>query len=210
MPRIAEPRAPAKPTSSEQRARHLRILRAAARIGARHGLDGVQMHDVAKAAGVAIATLYRYFPSKTHLFTAMLAEEVERAGERLPPAAPGASPEEAVAEALVGVGQHLLCQPELAAAMMRSMSAADAATVVDAGRVDAALRRIVLRRLGVVDPTATDLTLVRLLLQCWYGALQSSLNRRTSVTDLEGDILTACRLLLAARSNKAAADVRTR
>ena len=39
------------------------------------------MHDVAKDAGVAIATLYRYFPSKTHLFTALMGAQVERLAE---------------------------------------------------------------------------------------------------------------------------------
>lgn len=204
MPRIAEVRAPAEPSSPEQRARHLRILRAAARMGAEKGLERVQMHEVAKEAGVAIATLYRYFPSKTHLFTAVLAEQVDRFGESLPQPKPGMTPEDAVGEVLVLASRRLLRRPALATAMLQSASSANAAAVADVGRIDRMFRQIVLRTLGVAEPTVTDVTLIRLLMQCWYGVLQTSLNGRASVTDTEGDIRIACRLLLAPRSNAAA------
>nr|WP_239005053.1 helix-turn-helix domain-containing protein [Mycolicibacterium sp. CBMA 360] len=36
------------------------------------------MNEVARAAGVALGTLYRYFPSKTHLFVGLMAERVDR------------------------------------------------------------------------------------------------------------------------------------
>ncbi|GAB3136342.1 TetR family transcriptional regulator [Microbispora hainanensis] len=204
MPRIAEARAPAEPSSPEQRARHLRILRAAARMGAEKGLERVQMHEVAKEAGVAIATLYRYFPSKTHLFTAVLAEQVDRFGESLPQPKPGMTPEDAVGEVLVLASRQLLRRPALAIAMLQSASSANAAAVADVGRIDRMFRKIVLRTLGVAEPTVTDVTLIRLLMQCWYGVLQTSLNGRASVTDTESDIRIACRLLLAPRSNAAA------
>jgi len=207
VPRIAEVRASAEPSSPEQRARHLRILRAAARLGAEKGLERVQMHEVAKEAGVAIATLYRYFPSKTHLFTAVLAEQVDRFGESLPRPEPGMTPEDAVGEVLVLASRRLLRRPALATAMLQSASAANAAAVADVGRIDRTFRKIVLRTLGVAEPTVTDVTLIRLLMQCWYGVLQMSLNGRASVTDTESDIRIACRLLLAPRSNAAAGPV---
>jgi AcrR family transcriptional regulator len=207
VPRIAEVRASAEPSSPEQRARHLRILRAAARLGAEKGLERVQMHEVAKEAGVAIATLYRYFPSKTHLFTAVLAEQVDRFGESLPRPEPGMTPEDAVGEVLVLASRRLLRRPALATAMLQSASAANAAAVADVGRIDRTFRKIVLRTLGVAEPTVTDVTLIRLLMQCWYGVLQMSLNGRASITDTESDIRIACRLLLAPRSNAAAGPV---
>lgn len=201
MPRVAEIRAPAEANSPEQRARNLRILRAAARIGADKGLDGVQMVEVAKVAGVAIATLYRYFPSKTHLFTAVMAEQVDRFSEKAPRPKPGTSPENAVADLLVLASRRLLRRPKLAIAMLQSANAANAAAVADTGRIDATFRDIVLRTLGIDEPMATDITLVRLLMQCWYGVLQSSLNGRMSLPDMEGDIRIACQLLLASCSS---------
>ncbi|MFC0862108.1 TetR family transcriptional regulator [Sphaerimonospora cavernae] len=201
MPRIAEARPPAEPSSPEQRARHVRILRAASHMAAERGLERVQMHEVAKAAGVAIGTLYRYFPSKTHLFTAVLAEQVDRFSESAPRPRPGTSPEDAVGELLVNASRQLLRRPALATAMLQSANAANAAAVADAGRIDNTFRDVVLRTLGIETPTAMDVTLVRLLMQCWYGVLQMSLNGRMAISDMESDVRLASRLLLAPRSN---------
>lgn len=179
----------------------MRILRAAAHFGAEKGLERVQMHEVAKEAGVAIGTLYRYFPSKTHLFTAVMAEQIEHLDGSAPNTAPGTSPEDAVADLLVFASRQLLCKPTLASAMLQSANAANAAMVTDAGRIDTRFHSLLLRTLGLEEPTAHDVTLVRLLVQCWYGVLQSSLNGRVSMPDAENDIRVACRLLLVPRSN---------
>ncbi|MGW4094751.1 TetR/AcrR family transcriptional regulator [Nocardia sp. NPDC004750] len=65
--RIARPKC-AVNASTRRRA----ILRAAARLGSERGLEHVQMSDVAASAGVALGTLYRYYPSKHHLFSGLL------------------------------------------------------------------------------------------------------------------------------------------
>ncbi len=81
MPRVAEARDAAEPSSAEQRARFARMLDAAAQLGAEKDLERVQMHEVAKLAGVAIGTLYRYFPSKTHLFVAVMVDQIDQMSE---------------------------------------------------------------------------------------------------------------------------------
>lgn len=92
MPRVAENRPAAEPQSPGQKARYARILSVTARLGAERGLEHVQMHDVAKEAGVAIATLYRYFPSKTHLFTAIMSAQVDHMGDDSPEIRAAAAP----------------------------------------------------------------------------------------------------------------------
>lgn len=202
MPRIAEARTAAEPSSPGQVERRGRILRAAAHIGAEKGLERVQMHEVAKDAGVAIGTLYRYFPSKTHLFTAVMADQVERFDERTRSAPqPAGEPAEAVAQVLVSASRELLRRPTLAVAMLHSSNTANAATVPDVGRIDRTFRDLILRVLGIRTPTAQDMTLVRLLLQLWYGVLQASLNARVSMVDAESDIRMGAKLVLAPRSN---------
>lgn len=54
-------------------ARRERILTVALELASRGGYEEVQMRDVAERAGVALGTLYRYFPSKVHLLAAALA-----------------------------------------------------------------------------------------------------------------------------------------
>ncbi|MBE1530821.1 TetR family transcriptional regulator [Actinomadura algeriensis] len=201
MARIASARLSAEPSSPEQHDRRQRILRAAMRIGGEKPLERVQMHEVAKAAGVAIGTLYRYFPSKVHLFTAVMAAQVDRFGEAVRPPAPGTDPEDAVADLLVAASRTLLAQPLLSASMLQAANSANAATVVDTARIDTTFNEFVLMAIGIDVPTAQDVRLVRLLMQCWYGVLQMSLNGRASMADVESDIRMACRLLLAPRSN---------
>jgi AcrR family transcriptional regulator len=197
VPRIAEAREAAAPSSPSQKARYRRILRTAADLAARNGLERVQMHEVAKNAGVAIGTLYRYFPSKTHLFTAVMGEQVDWLFERTSGPRPGEDPVESVYQLLVTASRHLLRQPTLAAALFTSANSAHAARIPEAGRIDRRTRDLLLHAFGVENPTAQESTAVWLLIQCWYGLLLSSLNGRTSLPDAEADLRVACRLLLA-------------
>ncbi|MFC5745662.1 TetR/AcrR family transcriptional regulator [Actinomadura rugatobispora] len=57
-----------------QRARWQRIVEAAGRVLAEQDYDDIQIRDVAEAADVARATLYRYFSSKEHLYACVLHE----------------------------------------------------------------------------------------------------------------------------------------
>ncbi|MGW5861180.1 TetR family transcriptional regulator [Streptomyces sp. NPDC055239] len=197
MPRIAEARAGAEPSSPRQHARRRRILKSAAAIAAETGLDRVQMHEVAKSSGVAIATLYRYFPSKTHLFTAVMADQIEEYGARLPGREPESPPRDAVFAALAGATRNLLRKPELATAMIQSANAARATTVPDLARVDTGFQDLLLKAWGVAEPTERHLSRIRLLTLLWYGVLQSRLNERSSPAEADADLRMACELLLA-------------
>ena len=196
MPRVAEGRPPALPSSPGQKDRYRRILRAAAEHGATYGFDRIQMLDIAKDAGVAIATLYRYFPSKTVLFTALLHSQVERVDRAAIEVQPGQTPADAVAQVLNYASRRLLERPLLAQAMLQSNNATvagDSPTMAVTG----AFADLILRVAGVDQPTAQDLRLVRLIEQTWYGVLTSELNNHIGADEAEEDTLLACRLLLA-------------
>src|SRR5471030_2770727 len=57
-----------------QQERRDRIVRAAITLLERGEYDAIQMRDVAQEANVALATVYRYFTSKEHLYAAALLE----------------------------------------------------------------------------------------------------------------------------------------
>jgi len=61
-----------------QTARHLAIVAAARAAAAEGGMAAVQVAQVAQRAGIATGTVYRYFPSKTELVTALVGHVSER------------------------------------------------------------------------------------------------------------------------------------
>jgi AcrR family transcriptional regulator len=73
---VAAIRAPEPPPSPDsltpaQRQRRVRILEAGADLLAVREYEHIQMRDVAERADVALGTLYRYFASKEHVFSAV-------------------------------------------------------------------------------------------------------------------------------------------
>ncbi|WP_030912415.1 TetR family transcriptional regulator [Streptosporangium amethystogenes] len=202
MARIAEARAPASPTSKSQIARQKRILDAAAALGACKRIDVVQMHEVAKDADVAIATLYRYFPSKNALFAAVFQAEISAFHESW---RPGEDEDlvDRVTDILVGLSRHLLLRPILAAAMFQATNAIYVAVTMDEVKpTESGLGRILLRIIGAEESNGQDLSLVRLLTHCWWGVLVSTLGGQTTLSRAEADIRLGVRLLLAPYSGK--------
>ncbi|WP_406118696.1 TetR/AcrR family transcriptional regulator [Streptomyces sp. NBC_00989] len=206
MARPAEGRQPAAPMSSSQIARRVRILRAASELGAREGLASVQMHDVAKEADVAIATLYRYFPSKPYLFMAVLEWHIEQylgghenGRENLAVAAEGTDAAAEVAELLITLSVKLLDSPLLASAVALS-SFTEYTSVVPARMdlVDSALGQAILRllRAGVREASATDRSRARLLIYGWWGLFVAMLTEELSTAEAETNMRLAARLLL--------------
>ncbi|MGW5861191.1 TetR family transcriptional regulator [Streptomyces sp. NPDC055239] len=189
-------REPAEPNSARQQERYARMLRAAGRLGAQHGLERMQMHDVAREAGVAIATLYRYFPSKTHLFAALMHDRILRLDAERPSPPPGLSPVEAVVQLLVKASGQLFEQPLLALAMMQSNNAASVGDGTAVRQTDEIVRDLLLRTASVTDPTEREVRAVRILEQAWYGLLTTVLYERSSVADAHEGIRLACSLLL--------------
>ncbi|WOX14793.1 TetR/AcrR family transcriptional regulator [Streptomyces sp. N50] len=201
--RPAEGRQPAAPVSRGQIARRVRILRAASELGAREGLASVQMHDVAKEAGVAIATLYRYFPSKPYLFMAVLEWHIEQYlggqenGRENLAAAEGTDAAAEVADLLITLSVKLLDSPLLASAVALS-SFTEYATAVPAriDIVDSALGQAILRLLGADEASETDRSRARLLIYGWWGLFVAMLTEEISTEEAETNMRLAARLLL--------------
>lgn len=197
MPRIGEARAAAEPTSQLQREKYDRMLKSAARLASEYPIDQVQMHDVAKTAGIAIGTLYRYFPSKTHLFVGVMASQIDGLQtQQSRTANPSEPPTTAVANMLLRALRALMSRPLLAEAMINSLNVAHVDRVMDVTRIDNTFKAGMLAAARIEEPTESDDRLARLLNQQWFGILQSCLNGHVSVETAESDVVLVCDLLL--------------
>ena len=65
-----------KPRRADAQRNHDAVLAAARAVFAQAGIDA-PMEDVARAAGVGKGTLYRRFPTREHLFAAILQDRVD-------------------------------------------------------------------------------------------------------------------------------------
>ncbi|MFE8013906.1 TetR/AcrR family transcriptional regulator [Streptomyces antibioticus] len=196
VPRLTEARKPASPSSQRQVARWHRILAVAAELGARTAYEQVQMQEIADAADVSLTTLYRYFPSKVQLFTAVYAARVERFVEEEWPQKNGDAVE-IVGERLVALTGRLMAQPLLC----RSMVQAASADYADPSRpetpvAESCLYQAILCTFGDDDPGEERITAVRMLVYSWWGVLFSHLSGRTSAAEARYQVLSAARLLL--------------
>jgi AcrR family transcriptional regulator len=99
--------------------RHGAIVAAAREAASEGGMAAVQVAPVAARAGIAAGTVYRYFPSKTHLITALVAAVSEHeigALQRAAEAAPG--PLSALAAAIATFASRAMAQRRLAWAVI--------------------------------------------------------------------------------------------
>ncbi|OBI09392.1 TetR family transcriptional regulator [Mycolicibacter heraklionensis] len=191
MPRPPIEREAASPSTPAQRQRCERILATAARLGARDGLEAVRMQDVADQSGVSIATLYRYYPTKHHLFSALLLHYTQTAGLGRPPTG---CPADDVTELMVGICRSMLARPRLARAMITSVNARRSESTATG---DFALRATILSAAGITRPSPRDTQLALLVEQCAYGILSWAVMGETTPAQAERDMRRACELLLA-------------
>jgi AcrR family transcriptional regulator len=100
-------------------ARHDAILAAARDAAAEGGMAAVQIAPVAQRAGIAAGTVYRYFPSKTDLVTALTAALSQREMAALAAAAGAApGPLSALAAAITTFAARALAGRRLAYALL--------------------------------------------------------------------------------------------
>ncbi|WP_407564550.1 TetR family transcriptional regulator [Streptomyces sp. 184] len=191
-------RAPGRPQLTErQEARRRRILKATAELAGRGGFDAVQMREVAERAGVALGTLYRYFPSKIHLLVATLQDQLRQLHETLrkrPPTA--AEPGARVAQTLMRAFRALQREPQLADAMVRALSFADRSVSPEVTVASRLTSEIILDAMGAGGrPTPEQLSVARVIEHTWHSALITWLSGRASIAQVRTDIETVCRLV---------------
>lgn len=135
------------------------------------GFDALTVRNVARRAGVAPATAYTYFASKSHLIT----EVFWRRLSALPPVGPSAEhPRDRVVAVLREITLLVSDEPELAAACTTAMLGTDPDVRELRARIGLAIRRRLQDALaaGAGRPAAEDeARLVRALEFAYAGAL---------------------------------------
>jgi AcrR family transcriptional regulator len=182
----------ARPSAPRQRLRYARILEAAGGF-ARKGLDSVELSEVAAKADVPLGTLYRYFPSATHLMLALYRHQLDEleAGARS-----GAARfrGRAVAGVVMEIFHMRVMQPAVEQCLSRSVYLKDRDTTVLLREIDALSEQ-------AVASAGNDDAAARVLMLTVTGLVQCVRNRRLSLFEAEEDLKKACGLLAPASTD---------
>ncbi|MCK2212865.1 TetR family transcriptional regulator [Actinomadura sp. ATCC 31491] len=180
-----------------QTQRRKRIVQAAAALASRGGVEAMQMRTVAERAGVALGTLYRYFPSKMDLVVAVVGEEIdllESSIERRPPGA--ATPASRAVDVLMRATRGLMREPELADALIRSLILAEVQTPFG-DRMTGLLLRVAGDGLSFEQASEEQRDLAGSLASVWVQELLEMLRGRRTYDQIQRRIETAASRLLA-------------
>ncbi|TLM73848.1 TetR/AcrR family transcriptional regulator [Pseudarthrobacter sp. NamB4] len=175
------PMAP-RPSAPRQRHRYTKILEAAGTF-ARKGLDSVELSEVAAKADVPLGTLYRYFPSPTHLMLALYRhqlEELQGAGR-----AASRFRGRALAGLVMEIFHMRVMQPAVEQCLSRVVYLPDRDITALLREIDALSEKAVAAACG-------DAPAARVLLLAVTGLVQSVRNRRLSLFEAEEDLKKAC------------------
>jgi AcrR family transcriptional regulator len=179
-----------------QAARRERVVRAALELGAEGGYEAVQMRDVAARAGVALGTIYRYFPSKDALLLAVMVHwlgDLEERVTRRPPS--GTTTVERIMDVLGRALRAMGRDPQLTAAVVGAMTAGDPASVDAIGEVTRAMARIMQSAFpDDVDP-ALEASAAKALGHVWWSATISWANGMGDIDWVAAELREAAELI---------------
>jgi TetR/AcrR family transcriptional regulator, cholesterol catabolism regulator len=179
-----------------QAARRQRVIDAAMKLAAEGGYDAVQMRDVAREAGVALGTIYRYFASKDHLLAACQVEFAwteQRRLEQRP--TQGNTAADRVVDVLRRATHAQERQPQLTAAMITAISSPDPAVSGCQREITAVMAAVLAEPMSDIDPKLRA-GVVRALSHVWFSALLGWVNGWTNVGAVGEELESAARLLL--------------
>ncbi|HEX2315976.1 MAG TPA: TetR family transcriptional regulator [Thermomonospora sp.] len=192
------PAGPRPARSRSQQERRRKIVKSAAALASRGGVEAMQMRTVAERAGVALGTLYRYFPSKMDLVVAVVAEELdllEGSIERRPPS--GDTPAERAVAVLMRATRGLMREPELAEALIRALMLTDVQTGFGDRMTDLLLRAATGRAdVAEIPPGDPRRALVRALSSAWIMEMIEMLRGRADTAEIQARLdVAAARLI---------------
>jgi TetR/AcrR family transcriptional regulator, cholesterol catabolism regulator len=179
-----------------QAARRQRVIDAALTLGSEGGYEAVQMRDVARTAGVALGTIYRYFTSKDHLLAAAMVDWSADLERRLAQRrAANGSPADAVVDVIRKATRPMERDPRLASAMVQAAAANEPSVTACQQLTTATIERILTDAMDGTDPDTKART-ARVLGHVWNSCVLRWANGYEAVDQIGDDLEDAARLLL--------------
>lgn len=178
-PKAARP-GEARPLRADAQTNRARILDAAAEVFGRGG-ESASTEEVARLAGVGIATVFRHFPTKAELLDAVLVRRFARLRERAERLAVSEDP----GRALFDMFAEMVYDAPSKIAIAEALEAADSGAGSQAEQASAELRQVV----GVLLQRAQAAGAVRAHVQLpELYALLIGLSRAAVVAELDADV----------------------
>jgi AcrR family transcriptional regulator len=185
--------------STRQAERRQRLLDSALALLEERDYERISVREVAEAAGVALATLYHYFPSKDHLFAEALVQWASTMGPdvtRRPPS--GATAAQRLEGALLRAARAFERRPQLARLLTRFESSDEPFAHEALTRLDATTSDVYLDLLGEL-PRDEARRVVRVLDAVFDSSLRAWSSGRATTADMRRSISDAVALVLGDR-----------
>ena len=186
----------AEALTTSQAARRQRVLVSALELAADGGYEAVQMRDIATSAGVALGTIYRYFPSKDALLAAAMVEWMEDLERRVTQRGPqGDTTAERVYDVLRRAVATMERQPKLAEAVITALTSDDPAAGKASISTTDVMTRVMLQAFpDDVDP-AMEAGIAKVLGHVWFSCMVAWKNGVGDMVWMAEELDTACGLI---------------
>jgi AcrR family transcriptional regulator len=177
--------------------RRQRVVEVAIELGTEGGYEAVHMRVVAERAGVALATVYRYFESKDHLLSAAVSEWAAQFQTRLAhDPARGETAAERLLDVLGRASQAIEGRPLFTAALIRALSSSTPGVANAAARVRAQVVELTSPCLVGLSTAEID-GIVSVLWHVWRSTITAWASGRIPISSIGTEVESAARLLLA-------------
>lgn len=161
------------------------ILDCTASIASSGGYDAMKMRAVADSAGIAVGTIYRLFPSKSHVLVAVLVREFERLGAERDWTATAESSRLRVEHLNARLCHEWQTRPALTEAVTRAFVVADGSASAEVDRAEAIIEHLIGLAIAGGEPNPRHHRLAAIIGNIWFASLIAWVRHRTSVGDVE-------------------------
>jgi AcrR family transcriptional regulator len=180
--------------TKDQQARRTRLIEAARELAGEGGYAAVTMHDVADRAGVARATVYRYFTSKDHLLTDVASVWARTVTPDVAAMTYGGTPVERLGTLLERIVELAAAELRLTSAIVQAVTSDDPGVEESRMALFLLVRERLATAIGEPGPGQADVEMV--LGHILLSALVSLTALARPAVEVRAMVRTAARLIL--------------